>query len=191
MWAAFVRTHLAQLAGTDFFTAEVLTLRGLPTYYVLFFIYLESRRVDIAGLTFHPDEAWMKQIARNATADDRGALRDHRYLPHDRDTKFTRSFRAILVSGRVRPLALPPHSPNLNAYAERWVRSVKEECLSNVILFAGAWAVTPAVQHGHVARNRLIGVVIGLIGGRSIWSQARASCCPASASAAPHAQRSA
>jgi len=126
---------VALLAGTDFFTAEVLTLRGLVTYYVLFFIHLESRRVDIAGLTVHPDEAWMKQIARNATADDCGALRDCRYLLHDRDTKFTRLFRAILVSGRVRPLALPPHSPNLNAYAERWVRSVKEECLSKVILF--------------------------------------------------------
>ena len=125
-WAAFIRTHLALLAGTDFFTAEVLTLRGLVTYYVLFFIHLESRRVDIAGLTVHPDEAWMKQIARNATMEDCGALRDCRYLLHDRDTKFTRSFRAILVSGRVKPLALPARSPNLNAYAERWVRSVKD-----------------------------------------------------------------
>ena len=134
-WAAFVRTHLALLAGTDFFTAEVLTLRGLVTYYVLFFIHLESRRVDIAGITIHPDEAWMKQIARNATMDDYGALRDCRYLLHDRDTKFTRSFRAIPVSGRVEPLALPARSPNLSAYAKRWVRSVKEECLTKVILF--------------------------------------------------------
>ena len=113
-WAAFVRKHLALLAGTVFFTAEVLTLRGLMTYYVLFFIHLESRRVDIAGLTAHPHEAWMKQIARNATADDCGVLRDCRYLLHDRDTKFTQSFRAVLVSGRGQPLALPPHSPNLN-----------------------------------------------------------------------------
>jgi hypothetical protein len=134
-WAAFIRTHQALLAGTDFFTAEVLTLRGLVTYYVLFFIHLESRRVDIAGLTVHPDKAWMKQIARNATMDDCGALRNCRYLLHDRDTKFTRSFGAIIVSGRVEPLALPARSPNLNAYAERWVRSIKEECLSKVILF--------------------------------------------------------
>ena len=134
-WAAFIRTHLALLAGTDFFTAEVLTLRGLVTYYVLFFIHLESRRVDIAGITVHPDEPWMKQIARNVTMEDCGALRDCRYLLHDRDTKFTRSFRDILMSGRVEPLALPARSPNLNAYAERWVRSVKEECLSKVVLF--------------------------------------------------------
>ena len=155
-WAAFVRTHLALLAGTDFFTAEVLTLRGLVTYYVLFFIHLESRRVDIAGITVHPNEAWMKQIARNATMDDCGALRDCRYLLHDRDTKFTRSFRAILVSGRVKPLALPARSPNLNAYAERWVRSVKEECLSKVILFGERSlrrALSNYVDHFHTERN--------------------------------------
>jgi hypothetical protein len=114
-WAAFIRTHVALLAGTDFFTAEVLTLRGMMTYYLLFFIHLGSRRVDVAGVTVHPDEPWMKQVARNVTMDDYGALRDCRYLLHDRDTKFTRSFRAILASGRVEPLALPARSPNLNA----------------------------------------------------------------------------
>jgi putative transposase len=155
-WAAFVRTHLALLSGTDFFTAEVLTLRGLVTYYVLFFIHLESRRVDIAGLTVHPNEAWMKQIARNVTMDDCGALRDCRYLLHDRDTKFTRSFRAIIASGGVEPLVLPARSPNLNAYAERWVRSVKEECLSKVILFGERSlrrALSNFVDHFHAERN--------------------------------------
>src|SRR6202158_926090 len=94
------------LAGTDFFTAEVLTLRGLVTYYVLFFIHLESRRVDIAGITVHPDEPWMKQIARNVTMEGCGALRDCRYLLHDQDTKYTQSFQAIIASGRVKPLVL-------------------------------------------------------------------------------------
>src|SRR5882757_4486049 len=155
-WAAFIRTHLALLAGTDFFTAEVLTLRGLVTYYLLFFIHLESRRVDIAGITVHPDEPWMKQIARNATMEECGALRDCRYLLHDRDTKFTRSFGAILMSGGVEPLALPAHSPNLNAYAERWVRSVKDECLSKVILFGERSlrrALSEYVEHYHAERN--------------------------------------
>src|SRR6478609_3689094 len=155
-WAAFIRTHLALLAGTDFFTAEVLTLRGLVTYYVLFFIHLESRRIYLAGLTVHPNEAWMKQIARNATMDDCGALRDCRYLLHDRDTKFTRSFRAIIASGRVKLLALPACSPNLNAYAERWVRSVKEECLSKVILLGERSlrrALNEFVEHYHAERN--------------------------------------
>src|SRR5712664_1348782 len=81
-WPTFIRTHLALLAGTDFFTAEVLTLRGLVTYYVLFFIHLESRRVDIAGITVHPKEAWMKQIARNVTMEDCGALRNVRHQGH-------------------------------------------------------------------------------------------------------------
>lgn len=72
-WAAFIRAHLAVLAGTDFFTVEVLTLRGLVTYYVLFFIHLESRKVDIAGITGQPDERWMQQMARNVTVEGWGA----------------------------------------------------------------------------------------------------------------------
>jgi len=86
--------------------------------------------------------------------DDRGALRDSRYLLHDRDTKFTRSFRAIVASGWVEPLALPARSPNLNAHAERWVRSVKEECLSKVILFGErSLALSEYVEHFHAERN--------------------------------------
>ena len=155
-WPAFIQTHLALLAGTDFFTAEVLTLRGLVTYYVLFFIHLESRRVAIAGITVHPEEPWMTQIARNVTMEGCGILRDCCYLLHDRDTKYTRSFRAIIASGQVEPLALPARSPNLNAYAERWVRSVKEECLSKVILFGERSlrrALSEYVEHYHAERN--------------------------------------
>ena len=155
-WSAFIRIHLALLAGTDFFTAEVLTLHGLVTYYVLFFIHLESRRVDIAGVTVHPNERWMRQIARNMTMEGYGALRDCRYLLHDRDTKYTQSFRAIITSGGVEPLVLPARSPNLNAYAERWVRSVKEECLSKVILFGERSlrrALSEYVEHFHAERN--------------------------------------
>ena len=155
-WAAFIRIHLALLAGTDFFTVEVLTLRGLVTYYVLFFIHLESRRVDIAGITVHPDEPWMRQMARNVTMEGCGALRDCRYLLHDRDTKYTQSFRAIIELGQVEPLVLPARSPNLNAYAERWVRSVKEECLSKVILFGERSlrrALSEYVEHFHAERN--------------------------------------
>jgi hypothetical protein len=155
-WPAFIRTHLALLAGTDFFTAEVLTLRGLVTYYVLFFMHLESRRVDIAGITVHPDEPWMKQIARNVTMEGCGILRDCRYLLHDRDTKYTQSFRALIASGQVEPMALPARSPNLNAYAERWVRSVRDECLSKVILFGERSlrrALSEYVEHFHAERN--------------------------------------
>jgi putative transposase len=155
-WAAFIRTHRALLAGSDFFTAEVLTLRGLVTYYVLFFIQLENRRVVIAGITDRPDESWMRQIARNVTMEGCGALRDCRYLLHDRDTKYTHSFRAIIASGEVEPLVLPARSPNLNAHAERWVRSVKEECLSKAVLFGERSlrrALIEYVEHYHAERN--------------------------------------
>ena len=155
-WAEFVRAHLAVLVGTDFFTVEVLTLRGLVTYYVLFFIHLESRKVDIAGITTHPTEQWMKQMARNVTIEGSSALGDSRYLLHDRDTKYTASFLAIVESVHVKTLRLPARSPNLNAYSERWVRSAKEECLSKLILFGEGSlrrAMREYVAHYHAERN--------------------------------------
>ena len=155
-WTDFVRAHMSVLAGTDFFSMEILTLRGLLTYYALFFIRLESRRVEVAGITRHANEAWMKQIARNATMDEWGVLDGCRYLIHDRDTKFTDSFRAIVRSGHVEPLKLPARSPNLNAYAERWVKSVKDECLSKLILFGEKSlrrALCEYLIHFHTERN--------------------------------------
>ena len=134
-WKEFIRRHMDVLAGTDFFTVEVLTWRGLATYYVLFFLHLETRRVSLAGITRHPTEEWMTQMARNAVDDEVGYLLRHRYVLHDRDTKFCAEFRESLAAGGVKCLQLPPRSPNLNAFAERWVRSVKSECLSHFILF--------------------------------------------------------
>ena len=145
-WKDFIRAHMAVMAATDFFTVEVLTLKGLLTYYVLFFIHLESRRICLAGITRHPDQEWMEQMARNVTMEDSGFLAHHRYLLHDRDTKYCSSFRQLIEAGRVRTLALPARSPNLNAYAERWVRSVKEECLSKLIFF-GEGSLRRALHH--------------------------------------------
>ena len=134
-WKEFIQAHLEVLGACDFLTAEVLTIKGLVTYYVLFFIHLGSRRVQIAGITPYPEEDWMTQVARNVTDAEDGFLKGKRYLLHDRDGKFCPAFREILRSAGVKPMALPPRSPNLNAYAERWVRSVKEECLDRLILF--------------------------------------------------------
>ena len=135
---------------------EVLTLRGLVTYYVLFFIHLESRRVEVAGITPHPNEAWMKQIARNVTMDEWGFLDNCSYLIHDRDTKYCQSFRKIIESGNVKTLRLPTRSPNLNAFSERWVKSVKNECLSKLILF-GETSLRRVLReylvHYHAERN--------------------------------------
>src|SRR6185295_20060396 len=95
-------------------------------------------------------------MARNVTMEGCGILRDCRYLLHDRDTKYTRSFWAIIASGQVESLALPARCPNLNAYAERWVRSVKEKCLSKVILLGERSlrrALNEFVEHYHAKRN--------------------------------------
>jgi putative transposase len=137
-WTEFIRTHMDVLVATNFFTAEVWTLGGLVTYYVLFFIHLGSRQVHVAGVTPHPNEAWMIQMARNVTMEAWGCLAPGQYLIHDRDGKYCPAFQQIIDAAGVTRVPLPPRSPNLNAYAERWVRSVKEECLSRLILFGEA-----------------------------------------------------
>jgi len=138
------------------FTVEELTWRGLVTYYVLFFIHLETRRVNLTGLTRHPDQAWMQQMARNATGEGWGFLYRRRYALHDRDAKFCSLFRATLRAGGIKPIPLPARSPNLNAYAKRWVRSVREECLSKLILFGEVSlrrTLTEFIDHFHGERN--------------------------------------
>lgn len=92
-WADFIRSHMAVLAGIDFFTVEVLTWRGLATYYVLFFLHLEMRRVTLAGMTRHPTEDWMLQMARRAVDPVDGALLPARFVLHDRDSKSASPFK--------------------------------------------------------------------------------------------------
>jgi putative transposase len=142
--------------ATDFFTAEVWTLGGLVTYYVLFFIHLATREVHVAGVTPHPHQTWMMQVARNITMEQWGFFSPGQYLIHDRDAKYCPAFQQIIDTAGVMRVPLPPQSPNLNAYAERWVRSVKEECLSRMILFGEAslrHALTQYVAHFHHERN--------------------------------------
>lgn len=155
-WTDFIAAHMAVLAGTDFFTVEVLTWRGLVTYYVLFFLHLETRRVTLAGITRNPTETWITQMARNAVGDATAALGQCRYVLHDRDAKFCSAFDDVLASERVQSLRLPPRSPNLNAFAERWVRSVKYECLAKLILFGERslkQALAEFIEHYHSERN--------------------------------------
>jgi hypothetical protein len=98
----------------------------------------------------------MEQMARNATLEGWGFLHERRYLLHDRDAKFSESFRDTLAAGGVKALKLPARSPNLNAFAERWVSSVKEECLCKLVLFGQASlrrALAEYVEHFHAERN--------------------------------------
>src|SRR5256712_9327566 len=155
-WKEFIRTHMDVLVATDFFTAEVWTLGGLVTYDVLFFIRLSTREVHVAGMTPHPNQAWMAQIARNVTMADCGFLYPGWYLSHDKDGTYCPAFQRIIDEAGITRVPLPPRSPNLNANAERWVRSVKEETLSRLILFGEAslrHALHEYVEHYHHDRN--------------------------------------
>jgi transposase InsO family protein len=155
-WKEFIRTQMDVLVATDFFTAEVWTLGGLVTYYVLFFMHLGSREIRIAGITPHPNEAWMVQVARNVTMEAWGFLSPGQYLIHDRDGKYCPAFQQLIDAAGVKRVPLPPRSPHLNASAEWWVRSVKEECLSRLILCGEAslrHALTQYVAHFHYERN--------------------------------------
>ncbi len=129
-WETFLKAHWGAIAATDFFSVEALTRLGLVRYFVLFVIDLKTRRVEIAGIVPRPDGAWMKQIARNLTDCDAGFLTGTGHLIHDRDPLFTEGFRKILKHSGVKTVKLPARSPNLNAYAERFVRSVNSECLA-------------------------------------------------------------
>jgi len=155
-WTEFLRTHMAVLVATDFFTAEVWTLGGLVTYDVLFFIRRGTREVHSAGVTPYPNEQWMIQVARNLTMEAWGFLTPGQYLIHDRDGKYCSAFQPIIDAAGVKRVPLPPRSPHLNAYAERWVRSVKEECFARLILFGEAslrHALQEYVEHYQHERN--------------------------------------
>jgi transposase InsO family protein len=145
-WSTFLRAHWKVFAASDFFSIEVWTGRGLVTHYVLFVISLADRIVDVLGVTARPDEAWIMQIRRNLVDSDSGALRQQRYLIIDRDSKYTDQFRRLLRESGYQVIRLPPMSPNLNAYAERFVRSIKDECLSRMI-FVGQVSLRRAIAH--------------------------------------------
>src|SRR5438093_3900601 len=101
-WKEFIRTHMDVLVATDFFTAEVWTLGGLVTYYVLFFLHLGSREIHVAGITPHPNEAWMVQVARNVTMEERGFLAPGQYLIQHRDTNFCAVFQRLIAAPGVK-----------------------------------------------------------------------------------------
>jgi putative transposase len=125
--------HWGAIAATDFFTVEVVTRIGLVRYFVMVVMDLKTRWVHLAGVVHDPHGRWVEQIARNLTDPVRGFLKDARYLIHDRDPVFTKQFKDILKAAGVKTVRLPPSSPNLNAYCERFVLSAKTECLHRMI----------------------------------------------------------
>ena len=155
-WKTFLKAHWDVIAATDFFTVEVWTPRGLVTYYMLLVMHLSTRFVHIAGITTAPNGAFMKQVARNLTDVSDGFLASHEFLIMDRDTKFTNDFKAHLKREGVASVLCPARAPNCNAFAERFVRSIKGECLDRMILFGERSlrrAVNEYMVHYHTERN--------------------------------------
>ena len=155
-WKEFLSRHWEMIVATDFFTVEVWTRRGLQRFVVLFFIDLSTRKVEVAGIAQAAKGLWMSQIARNLTDSEDGILIGKRYLIHDRDPLFTAEFLTTITDTGVETVKLPPRSPNLNAHAERFVRSIKESCLNRIIFF-GEESLRTAIQnfvaHYHSERN--------------------------------------
>jgi transposase InsO family protein len=156
-WKDFLAAHWDVMFGADFFTVEVMTRSGIVRYLVLFVMELKTRRVHVAGITRdNPGEEWLKQVARNITDAVDGFLARGGYLILDRDPLFSAAFRRILTDRGVSVLRLPRRSPNLNAYCERWVRSIRRECLLRVVLIGERSlhrAVSEFVKHYHAERN--------------------------------------
>jgi transposase InsO family protein len=155
-WKQFIRRHWNQIIAADFFTVEVWTSTGLRRFIVLFFIDLSTRRVEIGGIASSANGLWMAQIARNLTDVVEGFFTGKRYLIHDRDPLYTKEFLGIVAGSGIKAIKLPPRSPNLNAYAERFVRTIKESCLDQMIFFGEDMlrnAIREFVAHYHFERN--------------------------------------
>lgn len=144
-WSTFIKAHWDVLAAIDFTTVEIWTIGGLVTIYLLFVMELKTRRVHFAGCTSNPEEAWMRQIGRNLTDTEDGFLHGMRYVLMDRDGIFNPAFRKLLKDSGVKPVRLPPRSPNLNSHLERYHRSLKEECVNRMI-FLGERSLRHAVR---------------------------------------------
>lgn len=155
-WATFLRAHWDVVASIDFTTVEVWTKGGLVTFYLLLVMELKTRRVQLAGCTTNPHAAWMKQIARELTNCEDGFLNGKQYVLMDRDDKFCEAFRGLLQASEIKPVRLPPRSPNLNAHLERFCGTLKAECLDRMIFFGEPslrTAVRQFLVHYHGERN--------------------------------------
>ena len=134
-WKQFLKMHWDTLYACDFFSVEALAPFGMVRYMVFFVIEVKSRAVEIAGITVDPGEEWMKQVARNLVDPVDGFLRGATHLIHDRDPLFTEAFLGILGARGVESVKIPAQSPNCNPHAERFVKTIKYECLNHFIIF--------------------------------------------------------
>ncbi len=134
-WGHFLKSHWETLYACDFFSVETLGVFGTVRYMVFFVIEVKSRAVQITGVRIAPDGDWMKQIARNLLDPVDGFLSRATHLIHDRDPVFTEAWTALLESGGAKCVPIPAQSPNCNPHAERFVKTVRNECLDHFVIF--------------------------------------------------------
>ena len=149
-WREFLACQASGILACDFFTIETIRLR---TLYVLFFIELSTRRVHLAGVSAHPRSAWVTQQARNLAIEEQ--LGEFRFLIHDRDAKFSGPFDEVFRSEGVRVVRTPIRSPKANAFAERFVRTVRQECLDHLLIFGERhlrWTLREYLRHYNAER---------------------------------------
>ena len=156
-WSEFLRSHWESLAAIDFFTTEIYTWLGLTRYMVLVTIDYATGKVEVVGIIQQAYGQWMSQAARNLTDQFSGFLKDKRYLIHDRDPLFTKEFRGILRSSGIKPIRTLPMAAHLNCIVERFVRSIKSECLDGMLIFGERhleYIIREYMEHYHTERAR-------------------------------------
>jgi hypothetical protein len=165
-WRSFLRQQAASTLACDFFTVETLTLQRV---YVLFFISLATRRLEYTACTANPDSAWVTQQARNLVMRPGEPEPQFRLLVHDRDKKFSRTFDEVFRTEGIDVIRTPVRAPNANAFAERWVRTVRADCLDRILIL------------GHRHLNRVLTVYTKHYGCKSSpldgWRLLCESCC--------------
>jgi putative transposase len=154
-WDEFVKRHASTLWACDFLSVRSVTLKGFVDLYLLFFIHVGTRRVIVSGVSAHPDAAWVTQQARNATMEmaDLGLTATHLLLDHD--TKFVNGFDSVFEAEGTELKRVGPLAPNMNAYAERWVQTLRTECLDHFLILGESHlrhVVKEFVQHYNLER---------------------------------------
>ena len=154
-WKAFIRSHIETPYACDFFAVEALSAFGVVRHLVYIVIELKLRAVEVAGVAVNPDGKWMEQVARELLDPVDGFLRRATHVIHDRDPLYTAAWKGLVASRGVKSVPIPAKSPNCNAVTERFIRTVREECLDHFVGLDGRIIRPTALAANDNARGRM------------------------------------